>query len=169
MSNTNDQAKQPTTTKQQLSPTQTDVKHPCPVKYKDNLKLQDQARDIILLYIGAKLGYTPIKHIVGLKSDKLIENVVRQHMFGRQDIKWDKGELPCPNSKALDEFSAFLVIKIAKKWNTLQDPYVDKMIHNNKWYDESNLKKSKLTKCKHCGFESDKKFKFCPMCGEALR
>ena len=89
MSNTNDQAKQ-STTKQQLSPTQTDVNHPCPVKYKDNLKLQDQARDIILLYIGAKLGYTPIKHIVGLKSDKLIENVVRQHMFGRQDIKWDK-------------------------------------------------------------------------------
>lgn len=69
-----------------LTPSQMKCKKPRVVNYKDDLEKQQKARDIIILYVDCGLGYSPIRHVVGCKNDKLVEDVVRQHMLGRNNV-----------------------------------------------------------------------------------
>ena len=56
-----------------LTPSQMKVKKPRVVNYSNDIYKQQYGRDIITLYVACGLGYSPIRHILGLRNDKLIE------------------------------------------------------------------------------------------------
>lgn len=148
-----------------LSSTQKKVKNPRRCIYDGDKKNTDPelARDIISLYVTCKLGYSPIRHIVGLSSDKKIEDVIRQHMLGRKDVDGTIGELSCPNSTEISESCMWLIQEYIQKYNTGEDAYIRKMLSNNKWNDDPITSKSKV--CAFCGKPLESDWVSCPYCG----
>ena len=151
--------------KENLTPTQTKVKRARRIVYSGDNKNMDPelARDIITLYVGFGLGYSPIRHIVGYANDKRIEDVIRQHMFGRSGVDGSIGELTCPASPTLDEVSTKFIMNLASKYETLNDDYVDTMLKTGRWKDDPVT--STYNNCE-CGYEMDKEWTFCPNCGK---
>ena len=142
-----------------------------PVYYDGpNKKLDnDTGVDIITLYVTCKLGYSPIRHIIGAKNDKIIEDVIRQHRLGRALSKRDDGykecRLRCPGDNNLDEESTRLITKIASKYGTIEAEYVQTMLASGRWTDDPVT--SDNNKCPNCNnILDDPSYVFCPFCGE---
>lgn len=144
-----------------------------PVPYDGpNPKLsRDTGRDILTLYLVCKLGYSPIRHVIGLKNDKLIEDVIRQHRLGRSISKkedaWRECRLRCPSSTQLDEISTKIIINIANKYGTIDEDYVHKMLTTGKWEDDPVT--SEYNNCPKCGLELSPEDYFCRRCGIRVR
>lgn len=166
---------QSTTNKRCLTPSQQKVKQPRPVHYSSSQQLTfesskklryvdpEDGRYIILLYVTCGLGYSAIREVMGYKNDKIIEDVVRQHMLGRGKVDCMNGELECPPINPLNEFTAYIIKTVAKYRGTLNSEYVSKMLATGRWWDQPV--KPKVHKCK-CGYTiTDSSFKHCPMCG----
>lgn len=153
-------------TKEHLSSTQKKVKNPRRCIYDGPQKNTDSdlARDILSLYITCKLGYSPIRHILGLSSDKKIEDVIRQHMLGRKGVDGSIGELYCPGSKVLEECCVPIIQNLIHVYDTKNDPYVVEMMVSGKWSDDPISNKS--NKCGHCGKDLQPDWISCPYCGE---
>ena len=151
--------------RENLSSTQKKVKQPRRCIYDGENKNTDPelARDILSLYITCELGYSPIRHLVGLNSDKKIEDTIRQHMLGRKGVDGSIGELYCPGSTCLPEEAKEVVSSIARKYKTKEDPYVKELLLTGKWKDDP-IKATKKV-CDHCGKELEKDWKVCPFCG----
>lgn len=139
----------------------------------------EKARDIIVLYVGAGLGYSPIRHLVGAANDHIIEDIVRQHMFGRSGIHKSVnyygeeypfyGELKCPSTKdnrLSPEMTPF-VKHVADKYNTTSDDYVYEMLRTGVWKDDPITSKSNL--CPKCEKEITEDSKYCRFCGTPLK
>lgn len=154
--------------KEHLSSTQKKVRHPRRCIYAGEHKNTDitLARDILSLYITCKLGYSPIRHILGLSSDKKVEDVIRQHMLGRKCVDGSIGELYCPGSATIEECYKGIIQGCIKKYNTQEDPYNKKMMTTGKWTDDPIHKKS--NKCPHCNTELQPEWVACPYCGRNL-
>lgn len=151
--------------KENLTPTQAKVKRARRVVYSgpnQNMK-EEVARDIITMYVYCGLGYSPIRHVVGGKNDKKVEDVIRQHMLGRSGVDGTIGELNCPSSTTLNEISTKIIMKMAEKYDTLKDDYVDTMLKTGKWKDDPVG--ADYNKCE-CGWEMDGEWTFCPNCGK---
>lgn len=150
-----------------LTPTQKKVKKPRPVYYDGPKKNTDSdlAADIITLYVTCKLGYSPIRHIIGDKNDHKVEDVVRQHMLGRKDVDGEKGELRCPGSTEIEEYYISVIKHMIQKYGTSDDEYIVKMMTKGKWYDHPAYEK-KLTACPRCGKEVQGDWVCCPYCGK---
>ena len=150
-----------------LTPTQIKVKHPRPVRYAGKKAVDPcMARQIITLYLTCGLGYSPIREVIGLKSDRLVEDVIRQHMLGRGGVDGEGGELTCPPINPLTPTTALLIKLIAQERGTIHSDYVERMLREGRWWDEPVT--SKVTKCS-CGYViEDKKFNHCPMCGKEI-
>ena len=154
--------------KDDLNVFQKNVKRPCPVRYghKKGEVDPEKARYIIELYVCCGLGYSPIRHILGLPNDKIIENVIRQHGFGRKGIKPEKGELFCPSKKKLDSKSAYIIKDAAEYFGTSSDEYIIQMLKCGYWCDDPVC--SNPNKCS-CGYIiEDPNFNLCPMCGREI-
>lgn len=151
-----------------LSPTQAKVKKPRRVYYDGKKKNCDPelARDIIILYTTCKLGYSPIRHLLGLPNDKKIEDVIRQHMLGRNNVDGSIGELYCPGSKYIGDIEHQIVKNIASKYRTTDDPYVKDMITHNKWSDDPVVY---IPKCPKCGKVVEREWIACPFCMCSLK
>lgn len=153
--------------------TELDVVKFRPVYYEGPNKKLDHSVgvDIITLYIVCGLGYSPIRHIVKLKNDKIIEDVIRQHRLGRSLTRKEDGykecRLRCPNSQKLDEFTTQVVLRIAQKYGTENEDYVYRMLTTGTWKDDPI--DSNYHKCKHCGFELDESWTFCPNCQTRIK
>lgn len=143
-----------------MTPSQAKCKKPRIVNYKDDHKKQSDARDIIMLYVGCGLGYTPIRLILNLPNDKLIEDVVRQHMIGRNDTDDEIGELYCPPSKHLSPLMRQLVKEISIRHDTLKMTKVAHLVETGNW--------PKKVTCVGCGREMNSDFSYCPYCGNHL-
>lgn len=152
--------------KEDLNPSQKAVKKPRPVFYDGPKKNADPgvACDILTLYVGCKLGYSPIRHIIGWRNDKIIEDLVRHHMLGRKDVKGEKGELYCPGSTTMEEHCKPIVEFLAKKYHSTEDPYVAKLLATGKWSDDPAYK-PKVRACPNCGCEFADDWQYCPKCG----
>lgn len=132
----------------------------------DNQNLQsEQGRDIITLYVFCGLGYSPIRHILGMRNDKRIEDVVRQHNLGRNNVLGDKGELVCPIHKTLTDEEVTVIKTIALKYDTYGDTYVMDMVDKKTWYDDPVS--SNIEKCV-CGEAVSSEWEYCPHCGTKL-
>ena len=151
--------------KENLTPTQTKVKRARRVIYSgpDKNVEPELARDVITLYLSCGLGYSPIRHVVGIKNDKRIEDIIRQHMFGRSKVDGTIGELSCPASPVLNEVSTKVIMQIADKYGTLDEDYVHNMLVTGRWKDDPVT--ADYNKCE-CGEEMDKNWTFCPNCGK---
>lgn len=169
-----------------LTPTQRAMKtRPRKVSYnpehrdkRKNYVDPEMARYIIVLYICG-LGYSPIRHIVGLDNDKKVEDVVRQHMLGRNNVNSPieyegkmyefNSELICPGRKSLDELTTRIVKKAVNRYGTIKDDYVYKMLHEGRWHDDPVT--SDYNKCKKCGKEIDASEGkgYCPYCGTQFK
>lgn len=150
--------------KENLSSTQKKVKVPRPCVYSGDHKNTDVelARNIIILYVACKLGYTPIRHILGLPNDKKIEDVIRQHMLGRNKVDGSIGELYCPGTSNLEETYLSLIEEISKRYGTFNtDPYVKEMILTGKCPSD---KKYDPNMCE-CGKKLQDEWVACPFCG----
>lgn len=148
-----------------LTPTQRKVKQPRRVRYdgkRCNLD-PETARLIIELYMVHGLGYSPIRHILGLPTEKRIEDVVRQHMLGRNNVDGEAGELLCPSVSHLSDDSARRIKEICYIQGTLDDDYIQDMLEYRRWYDDP-VYPSKFNTCK-CGKEKNVEWSFCPYCG----
>lgn len=154
--------------KEYFSTTQKKVKSPrrCVYEGENKNTEPDLARDIIVLYITCKLGYSAIRHILDLPSDKKIEDVIRQHMFGRKGVDGTIGELFCPGSTTLEEVYVPIIKEIVKKYNTGSDPYIVEMLTTGKWSDDPITKQ--IPYCKNCGKELDPEWVSCPFCGKSI-
>lgn len=151
-----------------LTPAQAKVKRARRVVYsgpEKNLE-PEVARDIIVLYVGCGLGYSPIRHIIGGHNDKRIEDVIRQHMLGRSGVDGTIGELSCPSSSTLNEVSTKIIMSIASKYDTLEEDYVREMLTTGRWKDDPVG--ADYNNCS-CGYELDKGWIFCPNCGKRQR
>lgn len=149
-----------------LTPSQAKVKRPRPIRYEGEEKNCEAyiARDIITLYVTCGLGYSPIRHILGLDTDKLIEDVVRQHMLGRHNADGTIGELKCPPKKSLDSTAITIINEMTnQRYNTYSDPYIVDMINNKTWSDDPVY--TKPLKCS-CGAELQPEWRICPYCGD---
>lgn len=157
--------------KQIFSKAQQDLKQPRVVIYAGKNKNCDPelARHILELYIVCQFGYTPIKHVLGQLNDKKIEDVVRQHMLGRRNVRGENGELFCPSNKKLSDKSRSIVIELARMYNTLEDPYVETMLKTGIWEDESKPNRAEdevdYSVCPECGAEYTENAKYCAACG----
>lgn len=144
-----------------------------PIYYEGPKKKIDHSVgvDILTLYIVCGLGYSPIRHIIGAKNDKLIEDVIRQHRLGRSLTKKDDGykecRLRCPKSSKLDEFTTQLVFRIAQKYNTQDEDYVHNMLITGCWRDDPV--DSEYYKCKQCGHDIELGWIECPNCHARLK
>lgn len=147
-----------------MTPSQAKCKKPRIVNYKDDKEKQRMARDIIVLYIECGLGYSPIRHVLGLKNDKLIEDVIRQHMLGRNNVDAENGELMCPQSKYLQEYQVSTIERISQSYMTEDDPYVVSMVANKNWFDDPAYYK----KCKKCGKLLETDWVYCPYCNTKI-
>lgn len=165
-----------------LTPTQRMVRRPRKVSYYKECEVNyidpEIARDIISLYVTCQLGYSAIRHVIGLESDKQVEDVIRQHLLGRNSkpivikYKGEKhsfyGELPCPASKEISETSARIIRDLVEsKYHTENDPYVRQMINTNRWWDDP-VKKGGC-RCPECGQKVRASAKFCNHCGATLQ
>lgn len=143
-----------------------------PVMYEgpDKKIDSDVGVDILTLYITCGLGYSPIRHILRLKNDKLIEDVIRQHRLGRSITSKPGYErecrLRCPRASKLDEVSTQIIKRLVEKYNSISDDYVYLMLTTGSWKDDPVT--SDYYKCE-CGFELEKEFEFCPKCGKRLK
>lgn len=152
--------------------TELDVVKFRPVYYEGpNKKLDHEVGlDILTLYIVCGLGYSPIRHIIGVKNDKIIEDVIRQHRLGRSLTRKEDGykecRLRCPKASTLDEFTTQVVLRVAKKYGTENDEYVYKMLTTGTWKDDPVG--ADYYKCKKCGNECMLTWDVCPNCGELL-
>lgn len=152
-----------------LTPTQKVVKKSRPVFYDGPNKNADPdtARDIITMYVTFGMGYSAIRHVIGAKSDRLIEDIIRQHMFGRKSVDIE-GELYCPGSSTLDGRFKSLVQELVKKYGTGTDPYIVEMLTTGRCGDDPAYGK-KLKSCPKCekvwetGWNPD--WVCCPFCG----
>jgi len=150
--------------KENLTPTQAKVKRARRVVYAGPNQNSDPeiARDVITLYVYCGLGYSPIRHIVGNKNDKKIEDIIRQHMFGRSGVDGRIGELICPSSNTLNEISTKIIVDMATKYGTIDDDYVHTMLTTGRWKDDPVT--SNYHNC-DCGYTLDADWVFCPNCG----
>lgn len=153
------------TNKDNLTPTQKNCKKPRPVFYEGEHKNMEpeMGRDIIVMYVGMGLGHSAIRHIIGASSDKPIEDVIRQHMFGRKNIDADHGELRCPGNYVLDEKYKSLVQEYVKKYGTSNDPYIFEMLNNGKCGDDPAYGK-KIRECPRCEAPWGEGWIRCPYC-----
>lgn len=130
----------------------------------------EMGADILTLYITCGLGYSPIRHIMGLKNDKIIEDVVRQHRLGRSLTRKEDGytecRLRCHSSKCLDDVTTRIVGRIADKYNTSDTEYVYNMLTTGTWKDDPVG--SDYYKCKVCGQDIELEWQFCPNCRTRL-
>jgi len=154
-------------TTQNLTPAQKKVKRPRPVRYDGpNKNLNDfVARDIITLYLTCGLGYSPIRHILGLETDKKIEDVVRQHMLGRTKANGAEGELYCPPQKNLTQLSRSIINQLTVMYETYSDPYIIEMLDKGVWKDDPVYNSIKCV----CGADLDPSWKLCPFCGDTSK
>lgn len=150
-----------------LTPSQMKVKKPRVVNYSNDIYKQQYGRDIITLYVACGLGYSPIRHILGLRNDKLIEDVVRQHMLGRSNVDSENGELYCPQSKKLDVYTSFIIKYMCERYGTMTDPYIKSMFETGKWKDDPVTLSKKI--CPYCSKEMEKDWLFCPYCNTQLK
>lgn len=148
-----------------LTPSQMKCKKPRVVNYKDDLEKQQKARDIIILYVDCGLGYSPIRHVVGCKNDKLVEDVVRQHMLGRNNVDEENGELMCPQSRYLSEYQKGIIAAKADRYLTSDDPYVVSMLANGTWSDDPAYGPKF---CHVCGTIIEDDWIYCPKCASKL-
>lgn len=148
-----------------LTPSQMKCKKPRVVNYSSDLEKQQKARDIIVLYVECGLGYSPIRHIIGLANDKLVEDVIRQHMLGRNNVDEENGELMCPQSRYLSEFQKSIIIQKSQRYLTEEDPYIVDMLADGKWSDDP-ICGPKI--CKVCGTKIESTWKYCPSCATKL-
>ena len=150
-----------------LTPSQKKVKRPRPVRYAGDKKNCDDfmARDIITLYVYGGLGYSPIRHILGLETDKLIEDVVRQHMLGRSKADGSVGELFCPPKKKLDDTTRALINEFCIRYNTYSDKYIITMLDTGVWKDDPVYDQVTCV----CGAKLDPKWRLCPFCGDTSK
>lgn len=150
-------------TQQYLTPSQKAVKHPRRIIYGGSKQNCDPelGRDIIVLYVQCGLGYSPIRHIIGAKNDKIIENVVRQHMLGRNKVNFESGELLCPGSKYISNLNHKIIEHMVSKYGTGDDPYIKHMLIHNKWSDDPVVY---IKKCPSCGKKVESDWKACPHC-----
>lgn len=153
--------------------TELDVVKFRPVQYEGPEPKMDPETgvDILTLYITCKLGYSPIRHIVKCKNDKLIEDVIRQHRLGRSLTRKEDGykecRLRCPSSEKLDEISTKIIMQIAEKHGTLNDDYVRKMLETGTWKDDPVG--ADYYKCKKCGYDLQEDWEFCPKCQTRIK
>lgn len=144
-----------------------------PVYYEGPKKKldHDTGVDIITLYVVCGLGYSPIRHVIGAKNDKIIEDVIRQHRLGRSLTKQTDGykecRLRCPGVNTLDEFTTKIVLRIAQKHGTEDEDYVHKMLVTGRWQDDPVG--SDYNKCKICGTVLDPNWIFCPTCNTRIK
>lgn len=124
----------------------------------------EKARDIIELYLVHQLGYSPIRHILGEPNDHRIEDVIRQHMFGRKEIDCDAGELRCPGSSDLTPESAKRIIELSEKYGTNNDPYILEITSSGRWRDDPVVS----NKCPTCGNKIKEEDHFCSNCGRKV-
>lgn len=155
--------------KEHLSSTQKKVKQPRRCIYDGEKKNTEPelARDILSLYITCKLGYSAIRHVLGLNSDKKIEDVIRQHMLGRKGVDGTIGELSCPGSTEIEECYKSVVADAIRRYKTHEDEYNIKMMSTGKWSDDPVIKKP--TTCRKCSRELDSEWKLCPFCGTHVK
>lgn len=151
--------------KKLLTPSQMKCKKPRVVNYKDDLEKQQKARDIIVLYIDCGLGYSPIRHIIGAKNDKLVEDVIRQHMLGRNNVDEENGELMCPQSRYLSEHQKSIITQKAQRYLTIDDPYIVDMLADSKWSDDPAYG-PKIRNV--CGNKVEDEWAYCPFCSSKL-
>lgn len=142
------------------------------IRYRGENKNCDEqfARDVITLYLTCKLGYAPIRRILGQKSEKKINSIIRQHGLCRKDPKKSDSsdaQLFCPSSKTISEIDSKLIRDIAKQYGTLESEYVSNMLRTGVWTDE---KRTDSWKCPNCGTKYDEKesWDFCPKCGRRI-
>jgi len=153
--------------------TELDVVKFRPVYYEgDQKKLDhDTGVDILTLYITCGLGYSPIRHIIGAKNDKIIEDVIRQHRLGRALTKKSDGykecRLRCPNAQKLDEITTQIVLRIAQKHGTENEDYVYNMLTTGRWQDDPVG--ADYYTCKVCGQAIELDWVECPTCRTRLR
>lgn len=154
-------------TKLQKKPTvyQEKVEDSHVMRYRGPHKNCDEkfARDVITLYLTCKLGYAPIRRILGKKSERKISDIIRQHGFGRKNLKASDNsdtELNCPSSKHISELDCKIIKSIASDYGTLNDPYIQEMFRTGTWGDEH---RTKVWKCK-CGQVWEEGWIFCPHC-----
>ena len=148
-----------------LTPSQMKCKKPRVVNYSNDQEKQQKARDIIVLYVECGLGYSPIRHILGIPNDKLVEDVIRQHMLGRNNVDEENGELMCPQSRYLSEFQKSIIIQKSQRYLTEEDPYIVDMLADGKWSDDPICG---LKICKVCGTKIEWTWKYCPSCATKL-
>lgn len=155
--------------KENYSPEQRAVKRGRPLYYDGPNSNCDPslARDAITLYLTCGLGYSPIRHILNLPNDKKIEDVVRQHRFGRSKVNGEGGELECPIRKTIDDLAYSHIVSIAEKYGTLSDPYVIDMLDKRVWKDDP-LHPIK-TKCSICGKDIESTWICCPFCSTSIK
>lgn len=151
--------------KENLTPTQKNVKRGRPLFYDGPHKNADPkvARDIVSMYVTCGMGYSAIRHVIGHKNDKFIEDVIRQHMFGRKNVKGDDGEIYCPGSSTLHGRFKDLVQYYVHKYGTNNDPYVIEMMTTGKCGDDPAYNK-KLQNCPKCGEAWHDRWVRCPIC-----
>lgn len=127
--------------------------------------------DILTLYIVCGLGYSPIRHIIGARNDKIVEDVIRQHRLGRSLTRKYDGykecRLRCPGKTQLDEFTTKIVLNIATKHGTENDDYVWKMLTTGQWKDDPV--DANYYKCKKCGNDIELDWVVCPHCQTRLK
>lgn len=152
--------------KDKLTPSQKKVKQGRPVYYEGEKKNcnPETARDIIFMYVTCGMGYSAARHVTGARSDRLIEDVIRQHGFGRQNVDGDEGELRCPGSYILAEKFVPLIKELIKKYGTENDPYNIRMMETGECRDDPVYAK-KLKECPRCHTAWDDTWKFCSQCG----
>ena len=138
-----------------LTPSQMKCKKPRVVNYSGNQEKQQKARDIIVLYVECGLGYSPIRHILGLPNDKLVEDVIRQHMLGRNNVE----------SRYLSEFQKSIIIQKSQRYLTEEDPYIVDMLADGKWSDDP-ICGPKI--CKVCGNKVEDGWAYCPFCSSKV-
>lgn len=175
-----------TKTKSKFDPTLTPTQHVMnsrkrKVSYNPDVNKNyidpDVAKNILILYLLG-FGYSPIRHLIGEKNDKKVEDVVRQHMIGRTKtselhIEFDGedfpfyGELYCPSKRKLTEDMVFYANLVGHSYNTLSDEYVVEMFKTGEWHDDPVNPRTK--KCKNCGEELESHHNFCPVCGTPVK
>lgn len=131
----------------------------------------DTGVDILTLYIVCGLGYSPIRHIIRAKNDKIIEDVIRQHRLGRSLTRKEDGykecRLRCPGSNRLDELTTQIVLRIAQKHGTEDEDYVHNMLITGMWSDDPVG--ADYNKCKVCGNDLNPEWIICPICQTRIK
>ena len=128
--------------------------------------------DIITLYLTCKLGYAPIRMIMGLSNDSKIERVIYQHKLFRADPdNHDVTDLQAESATKIDDIYMPIIKDRINKYNTADHPYIAKMLKTQTWYDLDPSKERDLIadfegRCRNCSSKLDPKWDFCPKCGK---